>query len=98
LQVTLNDILMLLLYTPTVGVLIGAQDLPPPYVIVAVSVGLFVGAPLLLAATVRTFLLRYRGPQALSRVQEAFRPLTMVGLLATLVLIFIFQVSTALVE
>jgi ACR3 family arsenite transporter len=91
LQVTLNDILMLVLYTPTVGVLIGAQDLPPPYVTVAISVGLFVGAPLLLAATVRSFLLRYRGPQALSRVQEAFRPLTMAGLLATLVLIFIFQ-------
>lgn len=91
LQVTLNDILMLFLYTPTVGVLIGAQDLPPPYVTVAISVGLFVGAPLLLAASLRAFLLRYRGPQALSRVQEAFRPLTMIGLLATLVLVFIFQ-------
>lgn len=56
---TLNDIVMLFLYTPTVGMLIGAQDLPPPYVTVAVSVGLFVGAPLLLAASLRAFLLRY---------------------------------------
>lgn len=93
-QVAVNDLLVLALYVPIVILLLGVTDIPLPYGTVAASVALFVAAPMLAAAAVRFVVLRRRGQLALDRVINAFKPVTSAGLLATLVLIFVYQGRT----
>jgi len=54
-------------------------------------VAFFIGAPLVVAAITRVVILWWRGPQALERVINAFKPVMPIGLLATLVLVFIIR-------
>jgi ACR3 family arsenite transporter len=91
-QVAANDLLMLALFVPIVGGLIGAANIAMPWATVVTAVLLFIVAPLLLASAVRVAVIRARGEAFLrERVVEPFKPVTIVALLATLVLIFIFQ-------
>lgn len=99
-QVAVNDVLTLALFVPIVSLLLGAGvtsgGVPPPYKIVAVSVLAFVGLPLLIAVAVRLALIRRLGgraqaERAINRVAGAFKPVTIAGLLATLVIVFVFQ-------
>jgi len=99
-QVAVNDLLTLALFVPIVSLLLGkgvtAGDVPPPYKIVTASVLAFVGIPLLVAVAVRLVLVRRLGgraqaQRAIERVAGAFKPVTLAGLLATLVLVFAFQ-------
>lgn len=90
-QVAVNNALLLALYVPLAGALIGAASLPPPYATVALSVALFLVAPLLAACAVRWAVLRWRGPAALATLRARLAPAVGAGLLATLVLVFLFQ-------
>jgi len=90
-QVAVNDALLLALYVPLAGALIGAASLPPPYGTIAISVALFLLAPLLAATAVRVVVHRWKGPAAVDRLRRSLAPLVGAGLLATLVLIFLFQ-------
>jgi len=92
-QVSLNDLLMLLLFAPIVSLLVkGASGLPVPFDILLYSVAIFIVVPLALGSLSRTLLLRGRGAAWFEqRFLPAFQPITTVALLATLVLIFAFQ-------
>jgi len=92
-QVSLNDLLMLLLFAPIVSFLVtGASGLPVPFDILLYSVAIFIVVPLALGSLSRTLLLRGRGAAWFEqRFLPAFQPITTVALLATLVLIFAFQ-------
>lgn len=93
-QVAVNDVLVLVLYLPTMLLLLNASSIPIPYDTIAVSVGLFIVAPLIMAILVRQLSLKYGGVARLNAVIEWFKPVTTIGLLATLVLIFIYQGRT----
>jgi ACR3 family arsenite transporter len=94
-QVAFNDLLLLVLYVPTAGLLLGVSNISLPWDVIALSVTLFIVAPLALAAALRTLILRTRGEAFLrDRVVEPFKPVTMAALLGTLVLVFIFQGRT----
>ena len=91
-QVAVNDLLMLALYVPICGGLIGASSLALPWVTIAVAVTLFVAAPLALACAVRAVVLRAADEAfLLQRIVAPIKPLTTAALLAMLVLIFVFQ-------
>jgi len=91
-QVAANDLLMLGLFVPIVGGLIGAANIEMPWLTVVYAVLLFIAAPLLLASVARAAVLRWRGEAFLrARVVEPFKPVAIAALLATLVLIFVFQ-------
>jgi ACR3 family arsenite transporter len=90
-QVAVNDLLMLALYTPTVMLLLGVSSIPLPYATIVIAVVLFIVAPLIISAGIRHFITKYGGLGALDRVIARFKPVTIIALLATLVLIFIFQ-------
>lgn len=91
-QVAANDVLMLGLFVPIVGGLIGAANIDMPWVTVVYTVLLFIVAPLIIASLVRTSVLKWRGEAFLrERVVGPSKPATIVALLATLLLIFIFQ-------
>jgi len=94
-QVALNDILMLFLYVPICGALIGATGLDLPWATIAACVGFFIIAPLVLAWLVRTVVLRTHGEVFLQeKIVARIKPLTILALLLTLVLIFVFQGAT----
>ena len=91
-QVATNDLLMLALYVPTACLLIGASNIALPWVTIIVSVVLFIVVPLVAAAAVRAAVLRARDEDWLrERIINPAKPACIAALLATLVLIFIFQ-------
>jgi ACR3 family arsenite transporter len=92
-QVSLNDLLMLLLFAPIVTLLVtGASALSVPFEVLLYSVLVFIVIPLGLGSLSRALLLRRRGPEWFEqRLLPTFQPITTLALLATLVLIFAFQ-------
>jgi len=92
-QVSLNDLIMLVLFAPIVGFLVtGASTLEVPFRVLLASVVAFIVVPLGAGALSRVVLLRWRGREWFEgRFLPAFHPVTVVALLATLVLIFAFQ-------
>ena len=92
-QVSLNDLIMLVLFAPLVGLLVaGASSLRVPFAVLLYSVVAFIVIPLALGSLSRAVLLRTRGREWFERVYlPCFHPVTTVALLATLVLIFAFQ-------
>jgi len=92
-QVSLNDLIMLVLFAPIVGLLVtGASTLTVPFRVLLLSVIVFIVVPLALGAASRAALLRFKGREWFERrFLPAFHPVTVVALLATLVMIFAFQ-------
>ena len=91
-QVSVNDLIMLIAFAPIVKFLIaGAAGLEVPFRVLLYSVVIFVVIPLALGALSRVALIRRKGADWFERFMERFHPLTVLALLATLVLIFAFQ-------
>jgi ACR3 family arsenite transporter len=92
-QVSLNDLIMLVLFAPIVTLLVtGASDLTVPFEVLLYSVLIFIVVPLALGSTSRVLLLRQKGTAWFEeRFLPTFQPVTTLALLATLVLIFAFQ-------
>lgn len=91
-QVAINDIIMLFAFAPIVILLLGIGDISVPYDTVLLSVALYIVIPLVAGYLVRRWLLRTRGAAWFEGVfLKALGPVTMVGLLLTLVLLFSFQ-------
>lgn len=92
-QVSLNDLIMLVLFAPIVGFLVtGASTLTVPFRVLLLSVVVFIVIPLALGAASRVALLRAKGREWFERrFLPAFHPVTVIALLATLVMIFAFQ-------
>ena len=92
-QVSLNDLLMLFLFTPIVALLVSsASDLVVPFRVLVYSVLAFIVIPLFLASLSRKLLLRSRGEHWFQRRYiPFFQPITVIALLLTLILIFAFQ-------
>jgi arsenite transporter len=92
-QVSLNDLLMVVLFAPIVGLLVsGASALTIPLPVLVSSVIAFILTPLVLGTVLRTWLV---GQYGRAWFEEAclprFAPVTIGALLLTLVLIFAFQ-------
>ncbi|HEY0591408.1 MAG TPA: ACR3 family arsenite efflux transporter [Thermoanaerobaculia bacterium] len=91
-QVSINDLIMLVAFAPIVKFLIsGAAGLDVPFRVLLYSVVIFVVIPLALGAASRFFLIRRHGLAWFEGFMARFHPLTVMALLATLVLIFAFQ-------
>ena len=92
-QVSVNDLLMLVLFAPIVTLLVsGASTLRVPIGVLLYSVIIFIVIPLSLGALSRSVLVRKMGSGWFeSRFVSFFHPVTILALLATLTLIFAFQ-------
>lgn len=92
-QVSVNDLIMLVLFVPIVQFLVhGASSLTVPFHVLLTSVIVFIVMPLLAGTLLRAFLLRRRGLAWFEGVLlPKFAPVTIAALLATLMLIFAFQ-------
>ena len=90
-QVAFNDLLMLGLYVPTAALLIGVSNIQLPWETIIYAVLLFIAAPLLIAATLRNVVIHFYNINILNDIVDRFKPVTVICLLLTLILIFIFQ-------
>jgi ACR3 family arsenite transporter len=92
-QVSVNDLIMLVLFAPIVGFLVtGTSNLTVPFDVLLYSVAIFIVIPLALGSLSRVLLMRARGREWFeTRFVPFFHPITVLALLATLVLIFAFQ-------
>ena len=94
-QVAVNDIIILILYTPTIILLIGSSGIHVPYDTVFLSVFIFVVIPFATTFLVRMRMVKMRGQEwtdaTIKHIAQRAGPYTIVALLLTLVLIFIFQ-------
>jgi ACR3 family arsenite transporter len=95
-QVSVNDVIMIFAFAPIVALLLGVTDLTVPWETLLLSVGLYVVIPLAAGAWTRQRLIaRDRanggGEAAVARFTGATKPVSVLGLLATVVLLFGFQ-------
>jgi ACR3 family arsenite transporter len=92
-QVSVNDLIMLVLFAPLVRFLVaGASSLQVPFSVLLYSVLVFIVIPLTIGALLRRLWIHRRGRQWFEQtLLPKFAPVSMSALLATLVLIFAFQ-------
>lgn len=89
LQVALNDIILLFAFTPIVALLLGISNVAIPYNTLFLSVVLFVVLPIL-ASILTKYIIKKRDA-SLENFIKKFHNIPEIGLLLTLVLIFMFQ-------
>lgn len=92
-QVSVNDLIMLVLFAPIVKFLVsGASSLTVPFMVLLYAVIFFIVIPLGAGVITRTALMRRRGVDWFEQVfLPRFHPVAVVALLTTLILIFAFQ-------
>ncbi|MDR2846682.1 MAG: ACR3 family arsenite efflux transporter [Candidatus Methanoplasma sp.] len=91
-QVSLNDIIILIAFVPIVTFLLGVTNIAVPWDTLILSVILFVAVPLVAGASTRFAVIRSKGKKYFEgKFLPKFDSITTVGLLLTLVIIFSFQ-------
>ncbi|MFY0610859.1 MAG: ACR3 family arsenite efflux transporter [Hyphomicrobiaceae bacterium] len=91
-QVSVNDIIMVFAYAPIVAMLLGVTSIEVPWATLFLSVLLYVVVPLTAGYLTRQHLeASGRGEAAVSEFTTRLKPASVVGLLATVVLLFAFQ-------
>ena len=89
-QVAVNNLVMLVAYVPTVGLLLEASAISIPWDTMAVSAALYVAVPLI-AAIITRHVLNRRDPTLVPWLEEKLQYVAPVALILTLVFIFMFQ-------
>ncbi|WP_146804353.1 ACR3 family arsenite efflux transporter [Bisbaumannia pacifica] len=91
-QVALNDLIMLFAFAPIVILLLGISDIQVPWDTVALSVLLYIVIPLAAGVMTRRTLIKRHGLEWYDNVfMKRIGPVTPIGLITTLVLLFAFQ-------
>ncbi|MBX3463295.1 MAG: ACR3 family arsenite efflux transporter [Planctomycetes bacterium] len=97
-QVTVNDLIMVVAFAPIAALLLGVSDVEVPWSTLVLSVVLFVVVPLVAGLLTRRRLLGRGGPAAVARLSAALKPWSIAGLLLTVVLLFAFQAETLVAQ
>lgn len=90
-QVALNDTIMVIVFAPLVGLLLGLSAITVPWDTLFLSVVLYIVIPVLLSQVWRYYLLQRNGKATLQKLLHRLQPLSLTALLVTLVLLFGFQ-------
>jgi len=91
-QVSVNDIIMIFAFAPLAAFLLGITDVTVPWETLLLSVVLYVVLPLVAGVLTRRAL--SSKDQALESFMATLKPWSVIGLLATVVLLFGFQATT----
>jgi len=91
-QVAINDLIILVAFTPIVAFLLGVSDVSVPYGTLILSTILFVVIPLTTGYFTRKSVIKNRGIEYFNNTfLKKFDNITIIGLLLTLIIIFSFQ-------
>ena len=110
-QVSVNDVIMIFAFAPISALLLGVSDIKVPWETLLISVVLYVLLPLIAGVTTRKLLdkkssknindisnYKNDNQQALTHLLATLKPWSIMGLLATVVLLFGFQANTIISE
>ena len=97
-QVSINDIIMVFAFAPLAALLLGVTDIVVPWETLLLSVVLYVVIPLAAGYVTRKLLDRGGDHQEIADFTAHFKPFSVMGLLATVVLLFGFQAQTIIDE
>ena len=90
-QVSVNDLIMVVAFAPIVAVLLGVTDISVPWQTLILSVVLYIIIPLIAGLLTRRALIAKGGAAAVTAFTARIKPASVVGLLITVVLLFGFQ-------
>ncbi|MFW1677111.1 ACR3 family arsenite efflux transporter [Pontibacter sp. JAM-7] len=93
-QVSVNDIIMVFAFAPIAAFLLGVSDIHVPWQTLLLSVLLYVVLPLAAGVLTRRHLERRGDDQQLNALLQRLKPWSILGLLATVILLFGFQAGT----
>ena len=92
-QVSVNDLVMVVAFAPIAAFLLGVTNVTVPWETLVLSTVLYVVLPLAAGMAARHLLAR-RSPLAVGALVARLKPWSIVGLIATVVLLFGFQAGT----
>lgn len=92
-QVSVNDLIMVVAFAPIAAFLLGVSSIVVPWQTLVLSTVLYVVLPLA-AGMVTRHVVQRQSPRALADWVARFKPWSVVGLVATVVLLFGFQAQT----
>ncbi len=90
-QVSINDVIMIFAFAPIAALLLGISDVTVPWETLLLSVGLYVALPLVAGVVTRA-----RLGSDVETFTSRLKPVSVIGLLATVVLLFGFQAEKIL--
>ena len=91
-QVSVNDLIILFAFVPIVGLLLGITDVVVPFETLILSILIFVVVPLIAGILTSRLLIGSRGANWFTKeFLPKFKPVSVIALLLTLVLLFAFQ-------
>jgi ACR3 family arsenite transporter len=90
-QVSINDVIMIFAFAPLTGLLLGVSEIIVPWETLFYSVALYVLLPLVAGVVTRKLI--NKNTQALDGLLNSLKPWSMIGLLATVLLLFGFQAN-----
>jgi ACR3 family arsenite transporter len=93
-QVSINDIIMVFAYAPIAALLLGVTDIIVPWETLLLSVVLYVLIPLAAGYLTRKKLEGSGDHKRIAKFTSRIKPFSIMGLLATVVLLFGFQAQT----
>jgi ACR3 family arsenite transporter len=92
-QVSINDLIMVVAFAPLTALLLGVTDITVPWNTLLLSVALYVVLPLI-AGFVTRKRIETKGPEAVTKLVNNFKPFSVCGLLLTIVILFGLQAKT----
>ncbi len=95
-QVSVNDVIMIFAFAPLAGLLLGVTEVSVPWETLVLSVALYVLLPLLAGFFTRRRLVKPGNTARLTQWLATLKPFSILGLMATVVLLFGFQAETIL--
>ncbi|MBW0171289.1 MAG: ACR3 family arsenite efflux transporter [Hydrogenophaga sp.] len=96
-QVSVNDLIMVVAYAPIAAFLLGVTDVTVPWETLVLATVLYVALPLLAGLATRRLLMR-RSEHAVVDFVARLKPWSVAGLIATVVLLFGFQALTIVAQ
>jgi len=91
-QVSINDLILLIAFIPIVQLLLGITNIKIPYMALVTSVIVFVVIPLIAGYLANKSLIKLKGSKWFKNIfLRRLKPVSIVALLSTLVLLFAFQ-------
>jgi ACR3 family arsenite transporter len=97
-QVSVNDLIMVVAFAPIVAFLLGVTDIAVPWETLLLSVVLYIVIPLIAGVLTRRALIAKGGEAAVTAFTARIKPVSVIGLLVTVVLLFGFQGQVILAQ
>ena len=93
-QVSINDVIMIFAFAPIAALLLDVTDIVVPWETLLLSVILYVVIPLVAGFIARKLLVKNGDDSALNRFTKGIEPGSIIGLLATVLILFGLQAQT----